>query len=307
MSASFSSLRDATERVDVRAADGALLPLYGVGGGPKTAPGLLVGHANGLAAGSYGPWLRLLSQWFRVYAFDARGHGGSTWPEGPLNQVFSVDRFADDLARVAATARNRLGGAPLHFAGHSLAAASAVRLALDGVPPAFEVSTLFEPPIFPPEGTANRAEAIAQQERLMRASLRRQRRWESPAAFEAFLKVRGVFRGFDPAMLRAHCEATLRPEHDGYVLCCPPEVESFVFKTHRDADTWGRLHTVPAKFHLVSGDPSVADRDWVTGAAAAIGRELRAMTLEVLSGTGHMMIFEQPQRCAELLRRRLRS
>jgi pimeloyl-ACP methyl ester carboxylesterase len=221
--------------------------------------------------------------------------------------VFSVDRFADDLARVAAKVRQRLNGAPFHFAGHSLSAASAVRLALDGAALPFDVATLFEPPIFPIPLSPHYAEASLQQEKLVRGSERRQRRWESPAAFEAYLKTRGVFRTFEPAMLTAHCEACLRPEGDHYILCCPPEIESFIFMSHRDADTWSRLGTVRARFNLVSGDPEAPERDWVTSATASIARDLHAASLEVLKGAGHMMIFQQPQRCAELLRWRINS
>jgi pimeloyl-ACP methyl ester carboxylesterase len=304
MSTPFSSLQEASERIAVEAADGATLPLYALAG-PERAPGLLVGHANGLAAGSYGPWLRELARSFRVFAFDARGHGGATWPAGPFKDVFSVDRFADDLARVALAVRAKLGAVPLHYAGHSLSAAAAVRLALDGAELPFDVATLFEPPIFPPPQSPHYAEANPQQEKLVRGSLRRERRWASPAAFEAYLKSRGVFRGFEPEMLSAHCEACLRPEGDDYVLCCPPEVESAIFANHRPADTWSRLATVRARLHLVSGDPSAGDRDWVTGAMASIAQGLDAASLEVLQGAGHMMIFQQSQRCAELLRRQI--
>src|SRR5579883_1002992 len=124
---SFVSLGCA-ELIEVVAADGAILPVYALGG-PAGAPALLFGHANGLAAGSYEPWLRELAAAARVFAFDARGHGGSRWPEGPLDQVFHVDRFADDLALVAAAVAARRGGVPLHYAGHSLNAAAALRLA----------------------------------------------------------------------------------------------------------------------------------------------------------------------------------
>jgi pimeloyl-ACP methyl ester carboxylesterase len=300
-SAPFWSLGDAAERIEVVAADGARLPLYRLEG-PARAAGLLVAHANGLAAGSYGPWLSGLARDFRVFAFDARGHGGSTWPPGPLGEVFAVDRLAEELELAAAFVRNRLGDAPLYFAGHSLGAASAVRLALDGKPLPFEGATLFEPPIFPPPGSRHRDEAIKQQERLVRGSFRRERHWESPTAFEAHLRERGVFRTFEPALLRAHCQATLRPEEDHYVLCCPPEVESAVFASHRDADTWDRLGSVRTPFRLVSGDPSIPERDWVTGAMASIGQGLGARSLDVVAGAGHMMIFQQPERCAALLR-----
>jgi pimeloyl-ACP methyl ester carboxylesterase len=305
MSAPFSPLHGASGRITVAAADGATLPLYAMAG-PEHAPGLLVGHANGLAAGSYEPWLRELAGSFRVFAFDARGHGGATWPAGPFTDVFAVDRFADDLARVAAAVRARLGNAPLHFAGHSLSAAAAVRLALDGAKLPFDVATLFEPPIFPPLGSPNYAEADTQQEKLVRGSLRRERRWASPAALEAYLRDRGVFQTFEPAMLKAHCEACLRLEGVHYVLRCPPEIESAIFANHRPADTWSRLATVRAPLHLVSGDPAAADRDWVTGAMASIADGLHAASLEALQGAGHMMIFQQSQRCAELLRRHAR-
>src|SRR5579863_2160543 len=84
----FSSL-EGMEVTWVTASDGAALPVYALGG-PSGAAGILVGHANGLAAGSYLPWLRELSTRLRVFAFDARGHGGSRWPEGPLATVFHV-------------------------------------------------------------------------------------------------------------------------------------------------------------------------------------------------------------------------
>jgi len=105
----FLSL-DAADVVAVTAPDGAQLPLYSLAG-PLDAPGLLMAHANGFAAGSYAPWLRMLARTMRVFAYDARGHGGAAWPAGPLDAVFHVDRFADELfedldapvRRVAAT------------------------------------------------------------------------------------------------------------------------------------------------------------------------------------------------------------
>src|SRR5258708_35030311 len=99
MSQRFLSLRDAVDWFEVTVSDGARLPIYEAGGA-QSAPALLVGHANGLAAGSYGPWLRDLARDFRVFAFDARGHGGSARPEGPLEDVFSVRRLGRGLPAV---------------------------------------------------------------------------------------------------------------------------------------------------------------------------------------------------------------
>lgn len=303
MSAGFHSLADAIDRFEVEVSDGARLPVYEVDGA-RDVPALLVGHANGLAAGSYGPWLHDLARHFRVFAFDARGHGGSTWPDGPLETVFAIDRLADDLAELVAALRSRLRDAPLHYAGHSLAAAAAVRLAVRGVELPFERITLFEPPIFPPQDAPNYAEAIDQQERLIRGAARRQEQWQSPEALRAYLATRGVFRTFVPEMLAAHCKATLRPDPaGGCVLCCPPAVESTIFAVHRNADTWSRLDQIRKSLHLVSGDPSAADRDWVSGAMAEIVARIPGADVVELAGTGHMMIFQQPDGCRDLLLR----
>ena len=75
MTAPFLSLPDADEVFAVALPDGATLPVYRLAG-PPGAPALLFGHANGLAAGSYEPWLRRLAERAQIFAFDARGHGG---------------------------------------------------------------------------------------------------------------------------------------------------------------------------------------------------------------------------------------
>lgn len=297
----FASLAEFRARFEIATADGAIVPVYDCGG-PDGAPAILVGHANGLAAGSYGPWLRDLAAHARVFAYDARGHGGSSWPAGALETAFAVDRFADDLALVAADLVRQLGATPLHFVGHSLAAAAAVRLCVGGRAPAFASQTLFEPPIFPPPDAPTYAEAIVQQTRLVRGSARRQARWPSPEALCDYLSTRGVFRSFEPDFLAAHCRATLRPDPEGgFVLCCPPEVESTIFKAHRDADTWQRLPEIRDRLHLVSGDPAQPEHDWVSGAMAALAARIPGATRTVLAGAGHMMIPQQPAVCRDLV------
>lgn len=287
-------------RFTVGAEDSAALPVYGFGG-PAGAPGLLVGHANGLAAGSYGPWLRELTQHFRVFAFDARGHGGASWPPGPVETVFSVDRFADDLAAIAGAVVARLGGAPLDYVGHSLNAAAAARLAVRTDLP-FRRTILFEPPIFPPPGSPFYREVWEKQARLIRSSARRVARWPSPAAFRDFLTHYSVFQSFRPDLLEAHCRAALKPDGRGaYVLCCPPAVESAIFATHRDADTWQHLGRIRQRLHLVSGDPGLPDRDWVSACMASLAARIPQAELTVLPGTGHMMIFQAPEACRALI------
>jgi pimeloyl-ACP methyl ester carboxylesterase len=285
----------------VTTSDGAVLPVYRWRG-PDGAPALLVAHANGLAAGSYGPWLAELAALLDVFAFDARGHGGSRWPEGALEAVFHVDRFADDLAEVAASVAALLGGRALHLAAHSLGAAAALRLAARGAPLPWRSSLLFEPPVFPDALSPNHAEAAAKQTPLIERSAQRRAEWESPEAFARLLAARGMFRQFRADLLAAHCSATLRPlPQGGWRLACPPAVESAIFRNHRGADTWQRLPGIVAPIHLVSGDPDAPDRGWVSAVLPEMTQRIAGARLTTLAGAGHMMIFEAPDTCRGLV------
>jgi pimeloyl-ACP methyl ester carboxylesterase len=285
----------------VVAPDGAVLPVYALGG-PAAAPGLLFGHANGLAAGSYAPWLRELARTLRVFAFDARGHGASVWPTGAFETVFAVDRFADDLALVAAAVATRLDGALLHYVGHSLNAAAALRLAARDAPLPWAATILFEPPVFPPPESPHYGEACEKQAPLVTRSAARRAVWPNPQALGEVLRARGMFARFRPDLLAAHCRATLRPlAEGGYTLCCPPDVESTIFRSHQHADTWQRLAGVRAAIHLVASDPTLPDRGWVSACMPDMTAQLPQAQLTVIAGTGHLMIFEQPDACRDLV------
>jgi pimeloyl-ACP methyl ester carboxylesterase len=303
----FLSLADADEIFSVATAPGVRLPVYRLAG-PPGAPALLFGHANGFAAGSYGPWLKELAGAATVFAFDARGHGGATWPEGPVDEVFAVDRLAEDLAAVSVAVAARAAGMPLFYVGHSLGGAAALRLAVRGEAPAWAAVALCEPPIFPAPTAKVHAEATEKQAIIIGLAERRRADWTSPEALYERLRGRGIFGGFDDALLRAHCRATLRPlAAGGCTLCCPPDVETAIYRGTRDADTWSRLGQVAMPIDLVSGDPANPERDWVSGAMAEIAEELPRARLAVVPGTGHMMIFEEPAACRDLLLRWLSS
>lgn len=305
MSLPFLSLAAADDVFTVAMPDGAVLPVYTLAG-PADAPALLFGHANGMAAGSYGPFLARLAAQARIFAFDARGHGGSIWPAGPFAHVFAVDRMADDLAHVSAAVAARAGAAHIAYVGHSLGGAAALRLAATGRAPAWSAAIIFEPPIFPPPSSPIHAEAMAKQLRLVAGTAKRREFWPAPDALAERLKGRGMFARFDPAMLDAHCRATLRPTPEGgYRLCCPPPVESFIFQSHAEADTWARLSAIAIAVELVGGDAAMPDNDWVSSALPEIAAQIAKAPLTQVPGAGHLLISEKPELCAELVSLRL--
>ena len=298
MSPAFRSLVGADAVLVAEMPDGARLPVYRIDG-MSDGPALLFGHANGMAAGSYEPWLRMLAEVARVYAFDARGHGGSVWPEGPLATVFAPDRIADDLVHV--TRRVAAEAGAVSYIGHSLGAGAALRLLVLGRAPDWRALVLFEPPVFPPPGSTSHAEAVAKQERLVAGTLKRRAEWASPEALAERLGGRGMFARFDPQMLMAHCRASLRPADGGYCLCCPPEIESFIFKSQSEADTWQRLAAVTRALTLVGGDPAMPDNDWVSSALPEMALLMPQARLIQVHGAGHLLISEQPRHCAALV------
>ena len=307
MTADFLSFPEADDVFWVTAADGARLPVYALAGAPSS-PALLFGHANGFAAGSYAPWLRALARHARVFAFDARGHGGSHWPEGPLEDVFCTERFAADLGCIAAAVTARLDGEALAYVGHSLGAAAAPHLAVSGGAPRWTRAVFFEPPIFPPPtvpGADIAAHAVAS---CAAGAARRRADWPSPDAFFDRLKGRGPFAHFTDAMLRAHCRATLKPNASGsYTLACPPSVEAAIYLNQRDTGTWRQASGIETPMLLVSGDPTLSDRSWISLVIGALVRQIPHARLSILPGTGHLMLFEQPHQCLELVCARLRE
>ena len=301
---SFLSLDGVDDVFTVATQDGAVLPVYALDG-PAHGQPLLFGHANGLASGSYAPWLKDLAKNTRVFAYDARGNGGSTWPRGPLDQVFNVDRLADDLRLVAEAVTARLGAAVPAYLGHSLGGASALDLAISGKIPAFPALMLIEPPIFPAPGAKSYDEAVRLQDRLIAGTSKRRADWRSIEAYYERLKTgKGIFARFDDAMLRAHCRATLKPKPEGgFTLCCPPDVECAIYNAHRLSSSWDRLGQVTVTLDLVGGDPNRPDRDWISSAITEMAKPMKRARLTVLAGAGHLMIGEEPARMLALVRR----
>jgi len=305
MSGTFRSLAEADFVFTVATSDGGLLPVYELRPRGVADAALLLGHANGLPAGSYGPWLKDLARDVHVFAFDARGHGGAIWPSGPFDQIFHVDRFADDLRRVADAVTVRLGATRLSYLGHSLGGAAAIDLAAAGRLPDFAGIMLLEPPVFPPPGSPVRDEAETRQTRLVEGAKRRRADWPSIEAFRDRLNGgNSPFARFAPAMLDAHCRAALKPKGgDGFTLASPPEVEAAIFAAHRHSDAWSRLDRIGRVLDLVGGDPNRPDRDWVARAMPEMAQRMKRARLTQLAGIGHLMIQEDPVRLLALVRR----
>ncbi|MGY9057501.1 MAG: alpha/beta fold hydrolase [Alphaproteobacteria bacterium] len=285
---------------------GPLLRVYTLNSDVTDGPALLWGHANGFSAGSYLPWLQRIAKHMRVFAFDARGHGGSEPPGEPLAETCQADTLAWDLAAVTNFVLNRIGlHQVLHFAAHSYTGLFALRLgAVHDMTP-WHSTTLFEPPLSPTPDEPNHAIAQELAGQLISGALRRRNAWANPEALLERLSGSSAYAAWDREMMEVHCHAILHPaaNGDGYVLACDPAVEAAGYQMTLDSSTYASVDKFdcPTTF-IVSdllkegGTPSWASR--VQGLAA---NRVPGARLVQVPDTGHMMIFEKPDECLRLL------
>lgn len=309
MTFTFVSIPDAAaEAVAVEGHRRQRLALYRMRRSRAGAPALLFGHACGFAAGAYLPLLERLCDVAEVFAFDARGHGGSQSQPDDLS-LYGYDDFALDIAAVG----RALAPRRVHFVGHSLCAAAMLRLAcLHGeafAATAWRSLVLFEPPVYPGAERPEHPGVVAADQLVRKRTRFRRRDWTSPEALAAALTGRGLFRNVAPAFLDAYARAGLRPAGDGFTLACTPEIEEAAFAGFATDTTYRALDALAYRgpLWLVGGDGSLPDAQWPTRLAPVIADRLgcgRRPDRRFIHwpGRSHLLVQEDPEQAAETLR-----
>lgn len=316
----FVSIPDSdAELIPVTGHGGVRLNLYRLRNSRRGGPTVLFGHACGFAAGSYLPLFERLRHDAEIFAFDARGHGGSDVP--PVAEgTYAPDAYALDLEALGSAVAARIAGRSLHYVGHSLCAAALLCLGarhsarFRAIP--WRSVLLFEPPIFPSASRPEYAECVEKDSRLVQRTAQRRSEFASPDDLVKLVAGRGVFRDVQREFLVAHAHAALKPRDGGYVLACPPNVEAATFASFGEDSTFQALAKFPAEtpLHYVGGDPDVPERNWTTLIAPVVAAELGVRPgnearrrFTQLRLHGHLMIQENPEIAAELIRGSLAS
>jgi len=275
---------------------------YRVRAAPVAGPALIWGHANGFNAGCYEPLLRRLCGHFQVFAYDARGHGASAKPRENMEHDYAMLRFAEDLGAVTSYVRGRLGPAPpLHFASHSLGGLAVVLLEAELGEAPFDSLTLFEPPIYPPDGHPERAAALAHSPAFVRWAAGRRNDFPDHRALRAEVETIITYRRFAEDMMAAYLAAAVEPAPgSGLTLRCTGTIEAAIYANCPNSGIFEKTAKVATRTRIYATDQSVLPdlHSWAPATMASIAANMPRAEARTMPGCLHLMAQENPDACA---------
>jgi pimeloyl-ACP methyl ester carboxylesterase len=255
----------------VTARDGVEIAVHDLGG---DGPPLLLAHATGFHGQMWTDLADLLAPSFRLWSFDARGHGASGKAEDMSWQAMGQDVLA---------VVDALGLDHLYGFGHSLGGALLV-IGETLRPGTFHQLYLYEPAIIPPMSPRNIA--------AVELTLKRRRTFPTRKhAFENYSS-KPPLDELSANPMWAYVEHGLVDTPDGQVtLACTPEDESRTFAGAGARTAWKAMDRVTCPVTLGRGDARGAQSP---GHLEAQSEHLRAPVV-TFSGLGHFGPLAQPE------------
>jgi len=180
---------------------------------PGEDPPLVFAHATGFHGRCWDQVIRRFPN-RRCLAADARGHGKSSRPAGPIHWTqlgLDLAQLAEQMSIMGAI------GVGHSMGGYAIASAAALR------PSTFSTLLLIDPVIPAPEIYGSQSVDGS----LIR---RRRERWSSPLEmFESFI-AQPPFDRWQPEVLKDYCNFGLVPTGGEFVLACAPDVEASIYE-----------------------------------------------------------------------------
>lgn len=296
-------INDVASRVSWQVADAAqpsrTITLNGWDFGGQ-GPLALLHHANGMCAAMWAQVAVQLTDNYRVFAMDARGHGDSAQLKVPDDYDWLY--FANDVAEVARQLCQTFGqGQIAHGIGSSFGGIVTASAAADH-PGLFARVTMLDPPIH------SRADVLAalsmevgptnsERAGLVEQTLKRRDVWPDRKTAHAAWRDKPLFAPWQDAAFDLYVEEGMRELASGEVqLKCSPQVEAHIFQTTGDLGVLDYAPRVAVPVTLVHARRGFFAADFFRGVTTLFPHN-RFLQLDA----GHMLPLEVPDLVVDVL------
>ena len=220
--------------------DGVRIAVHDLGGPADANAGILLfSHATGLHGRTWDPMASQLTDRYRCFAIDHRGHGVSETPDDASLAVLDSGLIAPHQV--------------IHGVGHSMGGAALV-LAANRRPLRLRSLWLYEPVIVPPGALP----ASGMPNVMADAAGRRRATFDSTDAAAANYASKPPLNELHPAALQSYVMGGFAPQPDGTVrLRCLPATEATVFRGAVDSGAWNVFSALAMPVAVVAGRPEL--------------------------------------------------
>jgi pimeloyl-ACP methyl ester carboxylesterase len=197
------------------------------------APQVMLAHANGFCAPTWVRTAAALSRHCHVLAYDARGHGASVMDTSAASLHWNI--MHDDFINLLEVLRGagRLNGA-VTAVGHSMGGAAVLCVA-GRRPDLINALIALDPVVWWPEMLLP-SFSSERKTALVEGARRRRNVFASRnMAYDTWCG-RGIFAGWDHAVLSAYLHFGLLDHEDEVRLACAPETEATIFDVNWHED-----------------------------------------------------------------------
>ncbi len=278
--------------------DGA--PIRVVRHGNPTGVRIALSHGNGFASDSYLPFWQHMLERFDLVLFDVRNCGRNAFHAA---RPHDYPRFARDMAAVHGAIAQEWGEKTIVGVFHSMTAIAALLAVVDGVWH-WDALVLFDPPVVPPEGDPLRGPLMSEGGALRDAALIRENRFRDPGDLADVYRYLHRFRRLRKGVPELNARSVLRfdPASGEWLLCCPGPVEAGLYTEVAELDIWRQPGPSCRPLLIVGSDPASEDAS-KTAPCCKLFCETFGFDYAAVPDTSHLLQFEEPEQCFDLVDR----
>ncbi len=253
-------------------------------------------HGNGMCAGAYTPFLRLLSERFDITASDVRGQGDSELKR--RGRIWHWGEFTEDLKRVIEAKMKP----PVIGMGHSLGSVITA-MAAARYPHLFSRLVLIDPVFLPARilwlSGFTRMLGLGGLHPLAQKARRRKRVFAGKGeALERFTGGRGIFKTWSAPFIESYLECALEERgEERAVLKCDPEVEAQFFESV-PLNTWSYIRKIQCPVLVLRGENSDT---FLPEAAERVAMALKDGRVVTIGETTHFLPMERAEACVRVI------